>query len=196
MTLASPTLEVSYAQTLPAGEQGVTEWSFVQVTESLTGLPYQTTPIYFLNDPANKWCLYYSSGSWKWSGPNSGTCSGRYVRWYNVCGTWKLGHWTRYRLRESVSCSSWHSVMDDGGYALSTNPRYVHSPNGADGSDIAWYDGPDHTVGDVNGMMLIVNAAMQKGLFYKREITGLCYGAQFEYKSFYANVLKIGRAHV
>jgi hypothetical protein len=146
ITLIPPTLEVSFANTLPPGEQGVTEWSFVETT-------------------------------------GTGT-------WYDVCGIMKQGHWERYRLRQSVACASWSSTMDDGGYALSTNPRYVHSPNGGDGSDIAWHDGPDHTSGDVNGMMLVVNAALEKGLFYKRTITGLCYGAQFEYKSYYANVLK------
>jgi hypothetical protein len=177
-----PTLEVSHALTLPASEQGVTEWVFFPVSV-LTGTPYTGT---YLNNPAYLWCLTGTT----WTGPNPGSCSGTLVRWYNVCGTWKIGNWERYRLRTSVPCTSWSSQMDDGGYALSTNPRYVHSPNGGDGSDVSWHDGPDHTAGDVNGMMLVVNATLRKGLFYKRTITGLCYGSQFEYKSYYANVLK------
>jgi len=182
MMQSTPVLETSYDLTLPASEQGVTIWNFVPVTV-LTGAPYVGVN---KNNPAYSWCL----GNSTWTGPNPSSCTGTFVRWYNVCGVWKLGHWERYRLRTSSDCSSWHSIMDDGGYALSTNPRYVHSPNGADGTDIAWFDGPDHTTGDVNGMMLVVNAAMQKGLFYKRQITGLCYGAQFEFKSYYANILK------
>ncbi|MCX6307210.1 MAG: hypothetical protein NT040_19770, partial [Bacteroidetes bacterium] len=193
LTDFTPTLEISYALVLPAREQGITEWTIVQVTELTTGLPYNTG---YVNNPNNTWCLYEEKSgvtwTWKWSGPNT-TCPAasstirnvRCVRWYDVYGTWKLGHWERYHLRYDAGlCSDWHNGMDDGGYALSTNPDYVH------GQDAAWHVGPDHTSGDVNGMMLVVNAAMIKGLFYKREITGLCYGAQFEYKSYFANVLK------
>lgn len=178
--LSTPVREVSYANPLPAGEVGKTEWSFVQ-TSMLSGAPY--IGVNYANS-SYTWCLNSSS----WTGPNPSSCSGTYMRWYQINGTWKLGYWERYRLRNSVACSSWNARMDDGGYALSTNPYFVHNAtnqwHGKDGVNL------DHTPGDVNGMMLVVNAAMLKGLFYKREITGLCNGAQFEFKSYYTNVLK------
>ena len=176
MTLPSTTLpEKSYAKPLPADEQGVTKWVFFPVPV-LSGTPY--TGIYNQNDNYF-WCLKADNS---WSAANPVSCNGQLVRWYQVCGTWKIGHWERYRLRESVVCgASWHNTMDDGGYALSANPFYVHGQT-------AWHTGPDHT-GDARGRMLVVNAALQKGLFYKRQIDGLCYGAQFDFRAFYQNVL-------
>lgn len=70
---------------------------------------------------------------------------------------------------------------DDGRYALTPNPTKIHSN--------AWISMEDHTRNDVNGLMLVVNAAFTKGLFYKRAVTGLCFNSQFEFKAFYANVL-------
>ena len=70
---------------------------------------------------------------------------------------------------------------NDGKYALTPDPTKIHST--------AWIDMEDHTANDVNGLMLVVNAALTKGLFYKRAVTGLCYNSQFEFKAYYANVL-------
>jgi hypothetical protein len=69
---------------------------------------------------------------------------------------------------------------DDGRYALTPNPTKIHSS--------AWINMEDHT-NDQYGLMLVVNAAFTKGLFYKRAVTGLCYNSQFEFKAFYSNVL-------
>ncbi len=194
LSQSTPTPELSVVRdtlTLSPRVSGVTNWYFDKVTELTSGTPYNTG---YINNPANIWCLYeqksVSSWSWKFSGPNT-TCPStsttvrnvRSVRWYNINGLWKLGNWERDWYKYSVACSGWHAGMDDGGYALSSNPDYVH------GQDAAWFSGPDHT-GNTNGMMFVVNAAWQAGQFYKREITGLCYGAQFEFKSYYANILK------
>ncbi len=134
LTNNPPTLETSYALVLPAREQGITEWVFIPVTV-MSGTPYNGAN---LNNPANTWCLNGTT----WAGPNPSSCAGTYVRWYNVYGTWKLGHWERYKLKTSVSCSAWHSTMDDGGYALSANPKYVH---GADGTNSDWRVGAMET---------------------------------------------------
>ena len=194
LSQSTPTSELSIVQdtlTLAPRESGVTNWSFVKVTELISGIPYNTG---YINNSVNIWCLYEqksgSSWSWKFSGPNT-TCPStsttirnvRSVRWYNFNGNWKLGNWKRDWYKYSVVCSSWHAGADDGGYALSPNPDYVH------GQDGGWFSGSDHT-GNTNGLMLVVNAAWQPGQFYKRHITGLCYGAQFEFKSYYANILK------
>jgi len=176
MSQSTPTTEYySGVLPLPTPISGVTDWSFVQVTVN-SGIPYNGT---YLNDPSFLWCLNGTT----WTGPNPGSCAGISVRWDNIDGTWELGRWQRNWYKTSVACSAWHNGMDDGGYALSANPDYVH------GYDHAWLSGPDHTPGDVNGMMLVVNAAWVKGQFYKRAIPGLCYGSQFEFKAFYANIL-------
>lgn len=70
---------------------------------------------------------------------------------------------------------------DDGRYALTPDPTKIHSS--------AWIDMYDHTTNDGTGLMLVVNAALQKGIFYKRAIPGLCYNSQFEFKAYYANVI-------
>ena len=47
----------------------------------------------------------------------------------------------------------------------------------------------DHTPGDVNGNMLIVNAAQGAGEFYKEPITGLCYGTTYEFSIWVINLM-------
>ena len=70
---------------------------------------------------------------------------------------------------------------EDGEYALTPDPTKIHSN--------AWIDMYDHTSNNGTGLMLVVNAALTKGIFYKREVPGLCFGSQFEFKAYYANVL-------
>jgi hypothetical protein len=175
LTLSTPILRTSTSVNLAPDSQGVTSWTFVAATLT-TGTPYNGSN---LHDSTKTWCLTGST----WTGPNPGSCTGTLYRWYRVCGTWQLGYWKKYDLNQSVSCGSWHNGMDDGGYCLSPSPFYAH------GADSAWHNGPDHT-GNANGMMLVVNAALEPGMFYKRNITGLCYGAQLDFKAFYENILK------
>ena len=174
LTLSTPALRTSTSLALSPDSAGVTGWSFVQ-SSVFSGTPYNGTN---LNNPANTWCLSGTS----WNGPNPSNCNGTLMRWYQVCGIWRLGYWKKYDLNYLVNCSSWHAGMDDGGYCLSADPFYAH------GADSAWHRGPDHT-GNTNGMMLVVNAALEPGMFYKRNITGLCYGAQLDFRSFYENIL-------
>ena len=127
----------------------------------------------------------------------SGNTYDTIVRWYNVCGTMQLGYWKSYQLRQVVTCSNWHSIMDDGGYALSTDPNQVHSPDGSNGlpngTDASWNQGPDHignkdASGNYNGLMLCVNAALEPGIFYERSVQGLCYGTTFQFSAWYADL--------
>ena len=54
-----------------------------------------------------------------------------------------------------------------------------------------WHDvTQDHTSGDVNGHMLVVNASMSAGTFYTSKVTGLCSGTTFEFACWVMNVLK------
>jgi large repetitive protein len=48
----------------------------------------------------------------------------------------------------------------------------------------------DHTAGDVNGQMMIVNAANTAGEFYKQTISGLCPGTGYELSAYVINLLR------
>ena len=52
------------------------------------------------------------------------------------------------------------------------------------------HTGDKDSHGNNNGLMFVVNAALEKGMFYKREVDGLCYGSQFQFSAWYANILK------
>lgn len=53
-----------------------------------------------------------------------------------------------------------------------------------------WHNVPgDHTPGDVDGNMLIVNAAQGPGEFYKEPIAGLCYGTTYELSIWVINLM-------
>ncbi len=54
-----------------------------------------------------------------------------------------------------------------------------------------WHDVPeDHTPGDVNGYMLVVNASYSPGIFFTQDIQGLCAGTTYEFACWVLNVLK------
>ncbi len=57
--------------------------------------------------------------------------------------------------------------LEDGEYCIINTPR----PGAANFP--AWLNIPDHTSGDVNGRMLVVNASLNAGEFYRRTLTGL-----------------------
>ncbi len=48
----------------------------------------------------------------------------------------------------------------------------------------------DHTSGDVNGYMMIVNASYTAGQFYNQTVTGLCGNSTYEFSSWILNLLK------
>lgn len=48
----------------------------------------------------------------------------------------------------------------------------------------------DHTPGDSDGSMMLVNAANAPGEFYKQTITDLCPGTTYEFSAYVVNVLK------
>lgn len=180
--------------TFPPRQRGYSIWRFFNIPESvIPGTPFNGS---YRNNPNNVWCLYeykryiWSEWEWTYSGPNTACPSedSRHrnifqVRWYNRGGTWMLGFFYRFTYKVSIPCSQFSPTMDDGGYCLSPNPNYVHRP------DNGWLSGQDHTPGDVNGLMLVVNAAWERGQFYKRRINGLCFSSQFEFKAYYANIL-------
>jgi gliding motility-associated-like protein len=61
--------------------------------------------------------------------------------------------------------------------------------NSTTGMNPAWVITTDHT-GDSNGMMMIVNASFQPGLFYTRVVTGLCGSTDFQFSAWIKNILR------
>lgn len=64
----------------------------------------------------------------------------------------------------------------DGSYTVSSTSAYYD-----------WHNTTDHTAGDANGKMLIVNASYTPGEFYKRIINGLCENTSYEFSSWLLN---------
>ncbi|MEL6986874.1 MAG: hypothetical protein AAGK97_03500, partial [Bacteroidota bacterium] len=54
-----------------------------------------------------------------------------------------------------------------------------------------WHQGSDHT-GDVNGNMAIFNASFDPGVFYSRDVLGLCPGTRMQFSAWIANILDPG----
>ena len=75
--------------------------------------------------------------------------------------------------------------VDDGQYAVARNPNEVFLNGGLGG---VWHDDPDHTTGDVDGRMLIVNADVTPGEFYRRTVSGLTVNTRYGFNSWFANI--------
>jgi gliding motility-associated-like protein len=60
--------------------------------------------------------------------------------------------------------------------------------NSTQGMNRAWYVTTDHTGGG-NGYMMVVNASLNKGLFYTRTVTGLCGGTTYQFAAWIKNIL-------
>ena len=81
-------------------------------------------------------------------------------------------------------------ILDDGEYCVNykitgstaTDPENIHG-------DLAWYDGQDHTLGDVNGRMAIFNASFAVGTFYETTITGVIPNVPINYSFWVLNIM-------
>lgn len=76
-------------------------------------------------------------------------------------------------------------------YNYTTNPTggsyLVTNTSGLNGA--LWHSGEDHTEGDVDGYMLLFDATDEPGIFYERQISGLCPGTRYEFRAWVANVV-------
>ena len=70
---------------------------------------------------------------------------------------------------------------NDGLYTVSSNSNYFD-----------WFDINDHTLGDSNGRMLIINSDFNAGEFYKTTINGLCENTTYEFSSWLINLSPAG----
>ena len=72
---------------------------------------------------------------------------------------------------------------NDGYYSL------VNSSSGCFGS--SWHSVlEDHTPGDVNGYMMLVNASVNPGVFYLDTVRNLCGGTTYEFSAWLLNILR------
>lgn len=84
----------------------------------------------------------------------------------------------------STTFTIWNKANTNDGFYSIVN----RIPN--DFSGIWHTGGLDHTPGDVNGYMLLVNGDQTLGEFYRDTAVGLCTGATYEFSSYLANVFR------
>ena len=81
-------------------------------------------------------------------------------------------------------------ILDDGEYTVvskitgtvASDPENIHG-------DLAWYNGEDHTTGDVNGRMAVFNASFEPGVFYETTITGILSNLPITYSFWALNIM-------
>ncbi|MDI3320403.1 gliding motility-associated C-terminal domain-containing protein [Pinibacter soli] len=54
----------------------------------------------------------------------------------------------------------------------------------------SWHTLTNHTPNDPNGYMMVVNASLQHGDFYKQTVTGLCGNTTYEFAAWVVNILR------
>jgi len=70
---------------------------------------------------------------------------------------------------------------NDGFYTLANSVQNCYSGS--------WYSySQDHTPGDVNGYMMLINASLNSGEFYVDTVKGLCSGTTYEFAAWVTNV--------
>lgn len=81
-------------------------------------------------------------------------------------------------LAAGITSYTFVSTMPhDGEYAIYHNTNLSSS----------WHDSEDHTT-DTDGKMLIVNAGLTAGEFYRKVVTGLCVNTRFEFSAWLMNI--------
>ncbi|MGB5418987.1 MAG: hypothetical protein WBN21_09175, partial [Algibacter sp.] len=69
----------------------------------------------------------------------------------------------------TTSYSYTTGAPNDGFYNVSSNTNWF-----------GWHDIVDHTTGDTNGRMLVINADFTSGEFYQTAVSGLCENTTYE----------------
>ncbi len=77
---------------------------------------------------------------------------------------------------------------NDGAYTVVTQSRHQF---GASANNPSWYPTYDNTNENKNGLLMNVNAAYAKGVFYAKTVDGICADTQYE---FYADIFNTLRA--
>lgn len=83
--------------------------------------------------------------------------------------------------------ASGDSRINDGEYSI-RDPQLLIPGTGTDGDGTWWNNtDPDHTAGDINGRLLIVNAKDVGKVFYQKTINNIQIGKQYEFKAYIKN---------
>ncbi|MDN3588423.1 gliding motility-associated C-terminal domain-containing protein [Pedobacter aquatilis] len=83
-------------------------------------------------------------------------------------------------------------VVPSTGYAYiagSPNDGQYTVANSTRGLNGGWFAIEDHTPGDTNGYMMVINADNRLGVFYEATITNLCPGTTYEFAAWIVNIL-------
>jgi gliding motility-associated-like protein len=72
---------------------------------------------------------------------------------------------------------------DDGQYTIAKSTNGMHT------GSTGWHQVPNHTPGDGNGYMMVVNASNKPGIFYQTTIPNLCPGTTYEFAAWIINLL-------
>ena len=101
---------------------------------------------------------------------------------------------TRDSLHASDGTTSYTYIpspgpVSDGDYAVSSDPTSL-STNGGIYNDYGWKTGPDHT-GDPNGQMLVINASYTAGVFFTKNVNGLCSGTQYLFSAWVGDLNRV-----
>jgi len=77
--------------------------------------------------------------------------------------------------------------LDDGSYSIMNDPRtgIIY----ASGDTTAWLSMEDHTVDDQQGYMLVVNASVETGEFYRLDNIPVIGGEDYAFSAWFANIL-------
>lgn len=143
------------------------------------------------------------------------TCGSKFVETFgtgtpNVVNSLPAGQ-TTYTFNNNPMGKYQGNGINDGQYALTTSVydatgyfyQWISGPgvNGASCSYTCDIHGDasyglskvasdtDHTAGDTNGQMLLVNADFSSGVYYQKEYTGLVPGNSYQFSAWIANVL-------
>lgn len=73
---------------------------------------------------------------------------------------------------------------EDGEYAIAKNTYGMHNQ-----IDNGWHQISNHTPGDADGYMMLVNASDNPGTFYQTNISGLCPETTYEFAAWIINIL-------
>ncbi|WP_452227290.1 T9SS type B sorting domain-containing protein [Lacinutrix cladophorae] len=83
----------------------------------------------------------------------------------------------------TTTYSYFNGIPNDGFYSVM---------NTTSGNTFGWHAIQDHTAGDINGKMLVVNASFSAGEFYRTIVSGLCENTTYEFSAWMMNLVIAG----
>ncbi|MBR6310367.1 MAG: Ig-like domain-containing protein, partial [Paludibacteraceae bacterium] len=190
------------------------------ITMTVDGLPAGATPVWQVYDAGisswvtdenaklidGKWILmadnkkhrviYNAMKSNVYKLPAATCCSsevGSYVLWNQDFGTLgsncaRKDFDPSWNVHVSGGMQYNTGAIDDGYYAIVANPGCGEFGNN---NGLPWfYDGEDHTAGDTNGGMLLVNNGARESVVFSQYVPSPCDNATVDFSAWFANVCK------